>query len=193
MQDVSNDPLPDDEIRHAPDIARRALTLFATVGLAFGAPKDEILEWLRRESLWAELSPQELAFVHATPPSERQRIHASWCSERLLMLLWALMKVDDLPALNAQCDAGSFQSLLPPCAEISVDEFIASARRRNDAALLHMADSLLNAHWQARDARRRGLPMPPHLHIGVIQERHHAINWIIGYEGLPWDEVTTDT
>ncbi|MEY2943079.1 MAG: hypothetical protein RLY97_1093, partial [Pseudomonadota bacterium] len=29
--------------------------------------------------------------------------------------------------------------------------------------------------------------------LGIIQERHHAINWIIGYDGLDWDEVTTDT
>jgi hypothetical protein len=29
--------------------------------------------------------------------------------------------------------------------------------------------------------------------IEIIQERHHAINWVIGYEGLSWDEVTTDT
>ena len=35
--------------------------------------------------------------------------------------------------------------------------------------------------------------MPPGIDIESAQERHHAIKWITGYEGLPWDEVTTDT
>jgi hypothetical protein len=29
--------------------------------------------------------------------------------------------------------------------------------------------------------------------LEIVQERHHAINWVIGYDGAPWDEVTTDT
>jgi hypothetical protein len=29
--------------------------------------------------------------------------------------------------------------------------------------------------------------------LEIVQERHYAINWITGYGGLPWDEVTTDT
>ena len=32
-----------------------------------------------------------------------------------------------------------------------------------------------------------------HINIEVVQGRHHEINGITGYEGLPWDEVTTDT
>jgi hypothetical protein len=35
--------------------------------------------------------------------------------------------------------------------------------------------------------------MPPGIDIEIVQERHHAINWITEYDGLPWDEVTTDT
>ena len=56
-----------------------------------------------------------------------------------------------------------------------------------------MANELMHLHWQARDARIHSKPTPPHVNIEIIQERHHAINWVIGYEGLPWDEVTTDT
>ena len=31
------------------------------------------------------------------------------------------------------------------------------------------------------------------VHTEDKQERHHAINWVIGYDGLAWDDVTTDT
>jgi len=193
MRDRQVDDLPPDEIRDAKDIARRTLALFATVGLALGASREEITSWLREEGLWDELSPSELAYVSAENPTEKQGIDASWRSEALLLLLWALGKIDTLPPPNAQCDSALFQELLPPYALVSVTEFISSAQRRDDEVLLDMADKLLDFHWEARDAKFRGRPIPPHLDIEIIQERHHAINWVIGYDGLPWDEVTTDT
>ena len=27
----------------------------------------------------------------------------------------------------------------------------------------------------------------------VVIERHHALNWLIGYENQQWDDVSTDT
>jgi hypothetical protein len=48
-------------------------------------------------------------------------------------------------------------------------------------------------HWRARDARFHGRAQPPGIDIEIIQERHHAINWITGYGGQSWDDVTTDT
>jgi len=179
------------EIRTASAIAKRALALFAVVGLALGAPKETTVAWLHDESLWDELSPEELLFISA--PTERRAINASWRSEALLMLLWSIGVVEELPGLAEQCDAGKFQELLPPFAAISVNEFLAIAQRRSDDELLDMAEALLNSHWEARDARIHNKPMPANLNIGIIQERHHAINWVIGYDGLSWDEVTTDT
>lgn len=182
-----------DEIRDAPVIARRALALFAVVGLGLGAPKGETVSWLRDESLWNELTPEELEFVNSANPTERQVINASWRSEALLVLLWALGAVRELPGLSEQCDTDAFRPILPPFSDVDVGEFVASAQRRPDEELLELADEMLNAHWEARDARIHHRSMPAHLDIGIIQERHHAINWVIGYDGLPWDEVTTDT
>ena len=184
---------PEDKIREAHAIARRALALFSVIGFALGAPKEATVTWLQDEGLWDELSPEELMFVSAAEPTKRQSINASWRSEALLMLLWSLGVVEELPGLAEQCDAGKFQAVLPPFADVSVNEFISSAQRRSNEVLLEMADTLLNSHWEARDARIHSKPMPANLDIGIIQERHHAINWVIGYDGLPWDEVTTDT
>jgi hypothetical protein len=193
MSDDGEEVLPEDDIREPAAIAKRALALFAVVGLSFGSPKEEVEAWLRDESLWNELSPEELEFASASPPTERQLINASWRSEALLMLLWSLGLVEDLPGLAEQCNTSLFQDVLPPYAKASVSEFVSTARRRTDEELLEMADALLRAHWKARDARIHKKPMPGELNIGIIQERHHAINWVIGYDGLPWDEVTTDT
>jgi hypothetical protein len=193
MQTEFDDEESQDVIREASEIATRALALFAVVGTALGAPKAEAVEWLRAESLWDALSPAEVSFFTNEPPSERAWVNASWRSEALLMLLWSLGVIDQLPGLNEQCSPGEFQAILPPFTDVEVRDFIGSAQRRPDVDLLQMAESLLNSHWEARNARFNGRPMPSHLNIGIVQERHHGINWVIGYEGLPWDEVTTDT
>ena len=193
MNTEFDDAPPEDEVREASEIATRALALFAVVGTALGSPKAETVQWLHAESLWDALSPEEVSFFTEEPRSERQFVNASWRSEALLMLLWSLGAIDRLPGLNEQCSPGEFQAILPPFAEVAVSEFIATAHRRSDVELLQMAESLLNSHWEARDARFNRRPMPSHLNIAIIQERHHGINWVTGYEGLPWDEVTTDT
>jgi len=188
-----SDTFADDEVRDAEQIARRALALFSTVSLAFQAPREDILNWLKSEGLWSELSPSELEFVSAERPTRKQIINASWKSEALIVLLWAIRKIDQLPAPNEQCDTALFKLHLPPFVEMSVSSFISEAARRSDDILIDMADHILQLHWRARDARLHNRPMPPDLDIEVIQERHHAINWVIGYDGAPWDDVTTDT
>ena len=193
MPSLPDDDLTPDRIRDPQEIARRALALFGVVGLALGAPKDELVPWLHNESLWGELTPQELAYVVSPNPTKQQEVYASWRSEALVVLLWSLGLVESMPSLNEQCDTGEFQRILPPFTDTSVEQFIATASRRPDEVLTALADALLNSHWEARNARSHGRPVPSHLDIGIIQERHHAINWVIGYDGLAWDEITTDT
>jgi hypothetical protein len=86
-----------------------------------------------------------------------------------------------------------FQDILPPFAEVSVSAFIARAALRPDDELMALADKMLDQHAEARRAMLAGTPPRYPVDTEIIQERHHAINWVIGYEGLPWDDVTTDT
>jgi len=184
---------PPDEIRSAHDVAVRALALFSAVGVALGAPRTEVVPWLEAEGLWEELSPLEREFLSREDAPERSRINFSWHSERLIVLLWALGRVSTLPASSVQCDPALFQELLPPYADESVSSFVRSAKLRSEEELLRKANELLDQHWKARDARMNGRPLPSDIDIEIVQERHHAINWIIGYGSLSWDEVTTDT
>jgi len=133
----------------------------------------------------------EARFIENPEPTEREIINASWYSERLIALLWAL-GLTSMPPAGEQCDTSLLQDLLPPYAERSESDFIESAKLRSDSELIAMADQILNLHWEARDAKIHGRS-PRDVDLGIIQERHHAINWVIGYDGLPWDEVTTDT
>lgn len=191
---AAGDDYPPDEIRTPHEVARRVLTLFTVVGLALKADRALVLNWLSENDLWGELSPSEHGFVDNPEPPPKQANNMSWQSERIVVLLWSLGLVAAIPAADTQCDTSQFQTILPPFAEKSVADFIAEARLRSDDELLDMQDECFNLHWAARDARIHGRPAKVPVDIEIIQERHHAINWVCGYSSnAPWDDVTTDT
>jgi len=187
---VDEEPVPD-EVRSPDEVATRALALFSVIALAFGADRSEITGWLTGHDLWRELAPSEAGFVDTPTPSRQQVVHASWLCERLIVLLWALDAVDELPPPDEQCDTSVFQEILPPYSTTSVADFLASAQLRPEAELIAMADDMRALHREARDADIKGRPTQPRADTEVIQERHHAINWIIGHGGADWDDVTT--
>jgi hypothetical protein len=192
VKDVEASEPPPDEIRDAKTIAKRTLALLGTIAYSLKEPREEVTSWLKDNDLWSELTPNERAYLTAENPTKKQHIDATWRSECLIVLLWALGKVDKLPAPNEKCDPSLFRELLPPYGPVSFADFISTAKRRSDEVLLKAADELMDLHWQARDAVLNGREVPQ-INVEIIQERHHAINWIIGYGGLPWDDVTTDT
>jgi hypothetical protein len=190
---MEDDDFSHDEVRSPQEIARRSLALFGVYGLAVGAPRDEVLEWLEHPVLREALSPNERTFIDNERPSENQTIDFSWHAERLIVLLWALNLVEDLPGADEQCDDRVFQRCLPPYTEQSVEQFILNASLRNENELWEEAERTLALHWRARKARQNYLASQDTVDIEVAQERHHASNWVTGYCGLEWDDVTTDT
>jgi hypothetical protein len=182
-----------DKVRAPSEVATRALALFSVVAAALGAPRDEIVAWLQEHKLLNALSPSESEFLKAKAIDRQSKVNFGWQSERLLVLLWAIGRVKDLPGPGVQCDTAVFQDILPPFTEIAVAEFVESASLVSDEDLFAKSEELLGQHWKARDAKLNGKSAPDEIDIEVVQERHHAINWITGYCGLPWDEVTTDT
>lgn len=181
------------EIRSAEEAAYRALALCSVIAVAFGAARTEIVEWLKHNDLWDRLAPSELEFLDSASPSKKQVVNASWLSERLIVVVWALCLLDELPPPDEQCDSDVFLAIFPPFAPLSVADFITPAQLRSKAELFEMADKMRSLHWEARDSGINGRSSNSRVNIGIIQERHHAINWLIGYDGLDWDEVTTDT
>lgn len=181
-----------DEIRSPVEVAKRTIALFSVVDAALGSDRTEVLDWLNKAGLIGELSPIEAAFLNDPSPSDRVIVNASWYSERLITLLWAL-KLSEMPPFDQRCDTSLFRDVLPPYADTAEQEFINTAQLRPETELLEMADHILDHHWEARDAKIKNR-LSNGVDIEVVQERHHAINWVVGYDdGAPWDEVTTDT
>lgn len=197
-----------DQIRTADEVARRCLVLHGVLAAGHDVPRDRIVTWLRRDGLWDSVSPEESALFLSESTTQQQRIDATWRAEALFPLLWSLGLIPDLPSPQQLCDLQLVQRVLPPLFE-PVAEFISSARLRSHSEIHSANEEIYQIHWRVRDARLRGEPAPagklprmPHddcnpqvesYHSGVIQERHHALNWLIGYCGQDWDDITTDT
>jgi hypothetical protein len=58
--------------------------------------------------------------------------------------------------------------------------------------MLDQADLMYRYNWAVTDARINSKPSAD-LEAGVVQERHYALNWLIGYMDQDWDDVSTDT
>jgi hypothetical protein len=71
--------------------------------------------------------------------------------------------------------------------------FISSAQLRDEAEIRDEYEKIYDAHWRVRDARIHERPIPDCLDAGAIFERHWGFNWLTGYCGQEWDQISTDT
>jgi hypothetical protein len=192
MMDTHADAEKLEDVPRGPEeIARRTLILSSVIACAFGAEKPATLAWLRAQGLWKDVSPQEQAFL-TDDVSAQQRINMTWRIEALVPLLWILNKIDPMPSLAEQFDTThAVKTLVFPPDQTA--DFVRTAKLRPVEDVRLEYEKIYDAHWRLRDAQLFGKPLPSDVMPGVVRERHHAFNWIIGYGNQPWDEVSTDT
>jgi hypothetical protein len=197
-----------DQIRSADEVARRCIVLYSLIAAGHGESRDQLVQWLRREGLWEAVSPNESEFLLSASPTEKQLINATWRAEALFPLVWSLGLIAELSTPQQLCDVRLIRNVLPPLLG-SVGEFISAARLRSDAKIQAANEAIYHIHWRVRDFQLHNQPTPPgklprmpHEEIdppaasynsGVVQERHYGLNWLIGYCGQDWDDITTDT
>jgi hypothetical protein len=160
MDDDENieDPPPPSADR----VARRALVLSVVVCRGFveqdranptEAKKlaERSFNWLDSLDLSAELSDWERRVL--TNPfgslPERDCINATWLSEGLVILAWALGR-REIPDYQVQCDPGAIATalgFLQPRAETA----LAGPRLRPDQELRSYNEFVYNLHWRLRD------------------------------------------
>lgn len=184
-----------DSLRSKSDVAYRALALGVAVAISFEADREEILSWLDTTDIASKLTDRERRFVFSTSPSSKESVNFSWRSEGLCVLLWALGRLENLPPPNEQCSTGALADILPPFADESLDQFLENAQLKPPQELLGAAFSIQELHSLARQRQKEpGYKSEfPAVDIEIIQERHRAINWVVGYCGQEWEYITADT
>jgi hypothetical protein len=153
--------------------------------------QDFVRELLRDFNADRLLSPKESEFVAQNLADQHERVQFSWRYERSWVLLWALGYVERLDFPTKQCDVPWLAGFVR---NKSVEQLVREAKPRSAKELLDEADFIYRLHWAVVDERVNGEPgVPAEVEKGVVLERHAALNWLIGYMGQAWDEITTDT
>ncbi len=192
MDDIEPLPEDQDQVRTASEVAIRCVVLYAVAAAGYKEPRQKLIEWLQREGLWDFVSPEEASLLQSQEPGRQQLINATWRVEALLPLLWALGSVDRLPPLTELCEPPLLRAALPSLYGPTAN-YVVEAALRDETEIWEAHEEVYQAHWIVRDAELNGRPIPHGYQAGVILERHHALNWLTGYLGQSWDDVTTDT
>lgn len=176
--------------RSKEEVALRALCLLFVAAKGEGLGEELVERLLESYELGPHLTPKELAFVLGNSPSQHDRIQFTWRHEAAWTLLWALGFVAHLGKPVQICDV---EFAARTMAERTTTQFIEDSELRPIADILDQADLIYRYHWAVRNAGIKGQQAPAALNPGVTEERHYALNWLIGYGEQAWDDVTTDT
>lgn len=177
-------------IRDKDEVVDRALAL-CYIALKGEGLEQQYLDKMDREyNIMAKLTPEERDFVRDRHPEEQKKVDATWRYESLHLLLWALSFVDTLSYPDQPCDVVSDAKIMRTLSE---QQFREKAKLRSKKEILDQADLILRLDWACVDARVNNRPTPGKMHSGVVYERHYSLNWLIRYNNLGWDDVTTDT
>ena len=176
--------------RSKEEVALRTLCLLLVAAKGEGLAQEVVERALKSYELRPHLSPKELGFVLDNSPSQHDRIQFTWRYEAAWTLLWALGFVDQLGKPVQMCDV---KFAVATMTERTTSQFIEDSELRPIADILDQADLIYRYHWVVRDAHLKGQQIPAALNPDVTEERHYALNWLIGYLEQAWDDVSTDT
>ena len=183
----------DDTCLRAPsEVARRAVCLVFVADFAQGHADGGYWQYVKTNRMESWFTPWEWRFLNTQRPDKQTRINMSWRIEGAYLLLWSLGCIDELPFPTGPVEPAHAYRCLPEFS-ISPEPFIDDSGLIPKSEILDKADLIYRMHWATRQAPLTGQPMPAGLDGGVVQEWHHAINWLTCYGDLDWDDVSTDT
>lgn len=137
-------------------------------------------------------SPNERAYLNDPESTEQTQIQYAWQYENLWVMEWALGLTDDLFWPDRICDVPGSVRLIKVYP--TMEELLSVAKLRPRKELLEQADLIYRLHWACVDARVMGMASPRNLDEGVVMERHRALFWLAGCDGMcPWDDVDLST
>lgn len=172
------------------EIAHRAIALCLVSVKGEGLDQATVEKLVKRYDADSYFTPEEKKFIGNSSPTLQERVQFSWRYEGYWVMLWALGYVDVLEYPDKVCDVPKAVGFLR---NTSADEFVAKAVLRDLSEILDQADLIYRYDWAVVSARLKKEKAPAGMDGGVVLERHHALNWLIGYMNQDWDHVTTDT
>lgn len=172
------------------EVAYRALATMIVAVKGEGLEQETLEKVVQNYGLKGHFSPEERKFIEDPDPPQADRVKFSWRYEAGWVLLWALGFVEKLERPDKICDVPAAARFV---SQRTTKAFLADSRLRSPEEIVQGADLILRYNWAVRNARLKQQPPPGGLDPGVVQERHHAFNWLIGSFDTGWDDVDTST
>jgi hypothetical protein len=176
--------------RTTEQVATRAMALCIVAVKGEGLEQEIIDKLVEDYKLATAFTPKEKEFINNPNPTQHDRVQFAWRYECYWVMLWALGYIDELERPDKICDVKRAVSFLR---ENGRDGFLKKANLRPQSEILDAADLIYRYHWAVVDARVNNREAPAALDGGIVMERHHALNWLMGYMDQEWDDVSTDT
>jgi hypothetical protein len=176
-------------LRSELNVENRILCLTLVAGKADGMNDKVIQTIVRRYGLADHFSPWERAFIATDEITAEEFSIARWRYESAWALLWALGILEPMQRPDKTAEIPQMIRLITGR---SAESFRADSQLRSVAEILDRTDLVYRYHAAVYFAEAEGADAPTNLLAGVVHERHHALNWLIGYKGQDWDEVTTE-
>lgn len=176
--------------RTAEQVAIRAIALCIVAAKGEGLEQEIIDKLVADYTLDSDFTPKEREFIKNPNPTQHERVQFVWRYECYWVMLWALGYVDKLDRPDKICNVELAVSFLR---DNGRGGFLQKAKLRPQSEILDAADLIYRYDWAVVDARVNGRDAPAGLDGGIVMERHHALNWLIGYMDQEWDDVSTDT
>lgn len=176
--------------RTTEEVAVRAMSLCVIAAKGEGLKQADVEKLIQDFKLADALTPNEKEFIRNPKPSDHDRAQFTWRYEAYWVLLWSLGFIDKLERPEKICDVGRAVAFLTNNGR---DSFLRKAKLRPQAEILDAADLIYRYAWATDDARLNKKEFPARLNNDIVVERHHALNWLIGYMEQEWDDISTDT
>lgn len=171
-------------------VIRRALAVLSTAVKGEGLDQETVETLIQDFGIRDDLSPDEKAFIEEENPAKFDRVQFAWRYEAAWAMLWAVSAVETLEPPRQIVDVRSIGAIVRG---ETVDSLMAKTKLRPIDEILDQADLIYRYRWALVQARVKDREPPARLDPGVALERHRALNWLIGYLGQDWDDVTPDT
>jgi len=185
---------PELRLRAPEDVLRRMLALFVVAIRAESLTGEQPISAAdlqkRFPPAFAGLTDAERAFLAQETPTQQEITQFLWRYEAILLLQWVLGLQDALPFADAICDVSSISRT---AIERGTEGLRKQPAMRPADEILDALDLHYRLHWATRQAILKKMPAPAGLNDGVLQERHHALNWLVRFEDRDWDDVDTPT
>jgi len=174
------------------EVAKRAQVLIGVFQAATGRNKDTIINLLKENQLWSEVSELEKKFLETSDEESKFiSMQYSWRAEAVYILLWALNRFDfqEIPKNESNLDQISDM--------VKKDDFfkkidVSNAQFRSINEIYNLFNDILKINWEIRDALINKKESPNDYHPSIIYEWHFALNWLTKPDE-EWDSITTDT